>query len=639
MKKWLIFLVCTCFILTGCKPNKTDDKKDPIPESNSYSLGAYGDYVQYTDTSKDSSNLEKEYLALKEKKSLEKNGLLEETYPQGLIDFFTIENKIKLTIEITKEELEKLDLDYQQGNKESYRICNLDIQFNGLIFHFEQVGIRQKGNSSRGAILDEEGKIYLRHYKLSFSETFDDEFRDDPIEWTDQEALAYREDRTFFGLEKLNIRWNRNKEKTYIREYYAFETYRANGVLAPHTNPMQVEMKIGNQIENLGVYLGVEDINKDFIKRNLASELTGGDLYKLGWTTEGAKLDKTDDRLFGVEKQVKSNGKFNQIGYCYDLKTNKKKSTHEAIKNFIRKINQTSVQDFYTFFHTDFDYDTMISYLAISYLLGDPDDLRGNFNNVYLYFVPNTNQAIIIPTDNDRVLGSTGGSGNPTRHYGTKNNPFDAQTGYSMNDMPLFTKSILEFGNKQIQKDYLERIQKIIEAKWMDIDTFKQYYTLAEKNYSSCLQLGSKVHGTNVSFGLVEGTSLSGEDNLSIEVYFNTKKQTALSFEWDSNVEYSEFYFRGEANNWNGISKEYGLIIIDGIPTLEIYINHNQSFKIADSSWNKEFNYEDLVDKEGFESKGDHKNIGVLESGEYRIQILNYGKENEALSIMRKDNQ
>ena len=638
MKKWLIFLLCICFVLTGCKPKKADDdKKEPILESDSYLLGAYGDYVQYSDSSKDSSNLEKEYLALKEKKTLEKNGLLKETYQQGLFDFFNIENQIKLRIDIKKEELEKLDLDYQQGNKESYRICNLDIYLNGLIFHYEQVGIRQKGNSSRGAILDDEGKIYLRHYKLSFSETFDDEFREDPMEWKDEQALAYREDRTFFGLEKLNIRWNRNAEKTYIREYYAFETYRANGVLAPHTNPMQVEMKIDNQIENLGVYLGVEDINKDFIKRNLASQLTGGDLYKLGWTSEGAKLDKIDDRLFGVEKQVKSNGKFNQIGYCYDLKTNKKKSTHEAIKNFIQKIQKTSVQDFYTFFHTDFDYDTMISYLSVSYLLGDPDDLRGNFNNTYLYFIPNTNQAVIIPTDNDRVLGSTGGSGNPTRHHGAKNNPFDAQTGYSLNDMPLFTKSIFEFGNNQIQKDYLDRIKEIIDAKWMDIDTFKKYYNQAAKNYSTCLQLGDMIRGTTISFGLDEATNLASEDNLSIEIYLNTKKQTFLSFEWDSSVEYSEFYFRGEANGWNGITKEYCLKIIDGIPTLEINLNQNQSFKIADDSWKKEFNYTSLNNKEGFESIGENKNIRVLESGKYLIQILNYGKENEILSITRKD--
>lgn len=619
-----LLLVCSC--KTYVPPSPPVD--DPT-ELSSYKLGEYGDYVKYVDESQADLSLEEAYSKLEEEVKSPKDGIFESKYSQGLLDFFNIENKIKLTIDISEEELELLNQDYELGNKESYRICNLEITMGNLLFHYEEVGIRQKGNTSRGAVLDSDGNINLRHYKLSFTATFDDEFRENPKKWTDEQALAYRDERNFFGIEKLNIRWNRNQEKTYLREYYAYEMYRANGVLAPRTNPMQVEMKIGDDLQNLGIYLAVEDIDKSFIKRNLVKASAGGDLYKLGWTNVGAKLNSTDSYLFGVEKQVKENGKFKEISYPYDLKTNKKTSTHEDIKSFINKICQTSTSDFNTFLQKDSIYDSVIHYFAISYLLGDPDDLRGNFNNTYLYFTKDTHQALFIPTDHDRALGSTGSSGNnPTHHYGTLSKPFDKETGYSKNDMPLFTKSIFEGGNTEVRSAYMEAIQNIIDGKWMDIDTYKKFYNTAKNNYDALTELGDKVSGKKISFSLLEQNDITKEGNLSIEVYFNTKKKTFLEYPWnpeeDAEVNYSNFYLRGQMNDWNGIEVGYCLKFVDDIPTIEVVLNQGQEFKIADSSWSKELNYDNLVDKALFDSAGGNKNISAKETGTYMIQVVDY---------------
>ena len=108
-----------------------------------------------------------------------------------------MDNFISIQLEISEDTLQQLNKDYLQKNKESYRECNLNIAYKGLKFHYENVGIRQKGNTSRGNALDENNNINLRHYKLSFSETFDDEFRENPLKWTDEKALEYRENRTF----------------------------------------------------------------------------------------------------------------------------------------------------------------------------------------------------------------------------------------------------------------------------------------------------------------------------------------------------------------------------------------------------------------------------------------------------------
>lgn len=635
MKKIGLIMLLFLFILVGCAPKGTDKTE---AKENLYKLGQYGDYIKYVDETKDPSTLEEVYSSLLEKDKGSVNGVFQTNYTVGLLKFFSIDEKIKLTIDMKEEEVRKLDEDFETGNKESYRICNLEIQMGELLFHYEQVGIRQKGNSSRGAILDEEGNLNLRHYKLSFSETFDDEFTNNPIQWEDDEAYEFRENRNFFGIEKLNIRWNRNQESTYLREYYAFEMYRANGVLAPRSNPVQVEMKREGEIQNLGIYLAVEDIDKSFIKRNLVKDAAGGDLYKMGWTNVGARLDSLDASLFGVEYQIKDQQKFKQIGYPYDLKTNKKTSKHEAIKAFIEKIIRTKTSDFDEFMKEDMLYEYTMNYFAVSYLLGDPDDLRGNSNNTYLYFLKNTNQALFIPTDHDRALGSTGGGGNPTNHHGALNQPFDDKTGYEVNTTPFFTKSLLEGGNLQIKKDYLQAIDQIISKKWLDLSTFESYYNQVKKHYSSSLELGNRVNGKKIDFSLKEVDNPSDSWNLSIEVYFEKKKATFLSFSWnpEEELDYSIYYLRGEMNGWNGITKEFNLKFENGIPTLLIHLETSQAFKVADARWESEFNYNDLENKDLFNSVGDNKNISVKESGFYKIEIINYETKDQKLLITKQ---
>lgn len=633
MKK--LFLCFLLIFLVGCsiqKPSEKEEEPSKTPEvQNIYKLGDYGDYVKYADESKDAIFLESDYLKLTDQVKGNKNGVFESNYESGLLDFFSLDKKIKLSIDIQKEELLKLNADFKSGNKESYRICNIDIEMDDLIFHYENVGIRQKGNTSRGAILDSNERINLRHYKLSFTETFDDDFTDTPVKWEDEKALEYRDNRNFFGIEKLNIRWNRNQEKTYIREFYAFEMYRNNGVLAPHSNLLQVEMNVDGDLQNLGVYLAVEDIDKTFLKRNIVKASAGGDLYKMGWTSVGATLDSLDDSLFGVEKQVKEGTHFKQFTYPYDLKTNKKTSKHESIKTFISNIINTETSQFDSFLKRDTLYDYLINYLSISYLLGDPDDLRGNYNNTYLYFLEDTNQAIFIPTDHDRALGSTGGvNGNPTQHHGAANAPFDDTTGYATNTSAFFTKTILEGGNQNIKTDYLAQIKIIIDRGWLNLATYQSYFVKAKKNYSDSIDLGKNVNGNKIVFSLAEEQDLLSEGNLSIEKYFETKKQSFSSFHWDPSldveVSYSNYYLRGQMNGWNGLTKEFCLKLIDGKPTLEIYLEENVPFKIADSNWQNEFNYDDLIEQSNFNRVGNEKNISVKVSGIYNIQILEGNK-------------
>lgn len=519
-------------------PNNVNKVEPVIPDSSNgvvkYELG-FGDYIA-TLSDISSSELENKYNQLSLKIMGDENGIFQTSYQRGLLDLFDYNNEVKLNINISKEELQIMSDYHNIKNEESYRRCSVDIAYKDIIIHFENVGIRQKGNTSRGVIVNGDGSLELRHYKISFSETFDDKYRIDSYDLNDEE-LAYLEERSLFGLEKIDIRFNRNKDATYLKEGYAYEIYRAMGLLAPRTNLANVSMNIDGNIQNAGIYLMVETIDKNFLKRNLLKDYTTGDLYKLGWSNEGASFEKYDDYLFGVETQyANGDGSFRADKYPYDLKTNKKTSNHSDIKEFIKQLINANSNNVYDVMQEYSYYDYYITYMAISYLIGDPDDLRGNHNNTYVYFVPSAdgvNKIIFIPTDHDRAFGSTGGAGgNPTGDFCTDNGPFSPQTGYSRTYNPLFYKTIINsgdgvnLGNDQIKKDYIKKIEEVISKKWMDIATFKYYFAAAKEHYADDLVLGNLFTNQDVLFNLIENEQPNGDWNLSIEVYLRLKVDT-----------------------------------------------------------------------------------------------------------------
>lgn len=547
MKEKLIMSILLSLTLIGCNDvssssseNGSEDSSTSlngeesltIPQTDKYKyyLG-YGDYFASVSKSMQTEKLKEEYERLCEVNKGEVKDIFQHKYQKGLDEFFNINNKVEISISTSYDELLKINEYHNKNNKESYRICDVDITINDYLIHYEDVGFRLKGNTSRGLVIEDNG-MNLRHYKLNFAETFDDEYRDDTYTFTDENEIAYREDRTLFGLEKIDIRWNKNEDQTYLKEYYAYEVYRNNDLLAAHSNPFNLSFNIDGDIQNSGVYLAVEPIDKDFLKRNLVSDYNSGDLYKMGWTYEGAKLNSTSSSLFGVESQEKKGDYFETIGYIYDLKTNKKTSAHEDIKAFINKLIKTGTSNFENMLKEYTDYDRLMKYFAVSFLLSDPDDLRGNFNNTYLYFIPNENgknRALFIPTDHDRALGSTGGS-EPSGHHGILNSPFAEQTGYSKNDMPLYNKSILMESNKTLRQAYLKEIENVINGQWFTYESFKKYYDIAYSNYSNSTVLGNKVRNKDVSFSLKENDNIHNSWNLSIDVYFTEKRKTLKDY-------------------------------------------------------------------------------------------------------------
>ena len=517
---------------------KVVEKGTPIENpiaNNCYLLNAYGDYLEYVDSFKDSSKLEEEFLNLCEEKKYSSNGILESKYQIGLYEFFNIENKVDLKINISNSELHKIDNDYRTGNKESYRICSLDIIYLGLHFHYEEVGIRQKGNTSRGAIFDGD-MINLRHYKLSFEETFDDEYTETPKLWTSEEAKLAREDRTFFGIDKIDFRWNRNEDKTYLKEYYAFELHRNNGSLAPHSNPVHISMNIDGNEQNMGIYLAVETISKGFIKRNFVKSARNGDLYKLSWGSgKGASFDDDSAYLMGVEETFKGENNFWQKTYTYDLKTNKKTSNHSALKSFINASKTSTGAHRKELMQEKSLYEEFIAFTASLYVIGDPDDLRANCNNAYIYFAidGDNTKVVFIPIDHDRAFGSCGDGGNPTGNYTLEESPFSDHLGYGANGASdFYNKMIVSTNSKEIRADYVAKLDEIANSSWLQVNTFENLFNLVKEHYKNDLTLGSLINNSKKEFLLTENNNIHGNSNLSIATYLNAKRNYLLAKNW-----------------------------------------------------------------------------------------------------------
>ena len=441
-------------------------------------------------------------------------------------DLFDYNNHISLKLDISNSELKKIQQDYEKYSKMGskspiYRMADLIVTItkpDGTVNRYviEQVGVRMKGNTSRTSFYNDwDGMYNLVHFKISFQETFDDTtyYGSDALTWADSAARKERKNRTFATLEKIDMRWNRNDDTTYIRENYAYDLYREFGVLAPHTNLASVD--IGK--DHAGVWVIYEPIDKIFLEKNLPESALGGDLYKLGWTSEGATF--TSFSSYGVEDE--DAGKF----YVYDLKTNKKTSTHEALRNLINTIKSSTVTK--EKFASVVDMESFLYYCAVSYIVGNPDDLRNNYNNTYIYFRPDTGKMVVIPYDMDRGLGVN--TWNPTGNGMTKDDPFSKKALGNNSDQknPLFLKSVCTGGF--FISEYIEALKEVDASEMLTNAKFSERFEIAKNLYSGDATPSKNYNnagGYKFRFDISRTCAANESKNMSFANYISAKRQT-----------------------------------------------------------------------------------------------------------------
>ena len=367
---------------------------------------------------------------------------------------FDLKNFIQIKVDITEEQLMQIQKDYDKyagmGSKSPiYREASMNIRIKtrttDYTYHIPNIGIRMKGNTSRTSFYnDHEGQYNLIHFRIKF---MDDDFA---------------------TLENLEVKWNRNDDETYIREIYAYEMYRDMGILAPRTTLASFDLADVHQ----GVFTVYEPVDKNFIERYLPEEDQGGDLYKCGWTMRGASLRKKCS--VGIEDEDKCEF------YNYDLKTNKKTSTHALMTNLINVIDGSKPSKMQIAQVVDMD--SFLRFAAVSYFVGNPDDARYNYNNHYIYFLKSSGKAIFIPYDCDRVFGVTK-TWNPTGNGMTDVDPFTTKAEGANEDQknPLFRYTTDRGG--YYNDEFAMQLKIVAASKWLQPETFEEYYSVASRNY------------------------------------------------------------------------------------------------------------------------------------------------------------
>jgi len=148
-------------------------------------------------------------------------------------------------------DIEDKDFEWLMENaiNEEYKSCNITI--NGETFY--NVAIRPKGNSSLNTIASSESQTKRYSFKINFGK--------------------YVQGQTYHGLSEMALN-NIMSDKSYMKEYLSYELFDYMGVPSPvfaYSN-----IKINNK--DWGLYLAVEIIDQDFVKRNFGT--VKGNLYK-----------------------------------------------------------------------------------------------------------------------------------------------------------------------------------------------------------------------------------------------------------------------------------------------------------------------------------------------------------------------
>lgn len=401
MRKFLLCLVST-MLLSSCNfnPTSSDDFSSFEPSS-----GEQSSLSSEESSGEPSEESSLEDVSFSDISTTPSEPGDEITYEE----LFNYSNDLMFKLEFRNESIYRLAnycFDATNNRLDMYHPADLTIILNGVSYFYEEVGVRMKGNTSKNSeFVNENGKFSaFVHYKISFKETFDDEEDNDYYirSWNDDASRKQRKNRRLAGMEKIDLKWNKNYDSTFSRQSYALNCFNDVGLLAQKSNIVKVNVKSETDSYN-AYYELLECIDETFISRRFPEDEASGDLYKCTYTREG-QASLTRDSAFGskVGKEDASNNSYPP----YDLKTNKKTSDHSTLRNFIYYINMTNDQnDFVNTVDQYLDLDSYIKFEAMAYVIGGPDDHRQNSNNYYLYFSNKTNKAYFIPYDYDRCLG------------------------------------------------------------------------------------------------------------------------------------------------------------------------------------------------------------------------------------------
>ena len=429
-------------------------------------------------------------------------------------EFYDYNSKIEITLKFTNQSIYKLaDYSDEDYKKDMYHPCDMTIVMNDNAYIFKECGARMKGNTSRNSeFVNQDGTFNAPvHFKVSVNQTFDDEEDNDYYirSWDNDEERNLRKKRRIGDSKKFDIKYNKNEDNTFTKQIYAYYCYSQEGLVSQKNNLIKVNIESEND-RMTHLYELQECIDSEFIERRYSEDEAEGNLYKCTYTDRGpANLTDYNNYKIGVEE-----GNYHP---SYDLKTNDDEPDHTILKNLIDTLNNntSSAAEFKPTFDSLIDAEAFIKFAAMSWVIGNPDDLRNNSNNYYIYFNSLNNKATFIPYDYDRCFGILKDweiHAEEFPYYTTKQNTGNR----NWQPNPLYWRTILTTTeNVEYQK------------KWEVIEEYRDMYNQLCVEYSNrYLDVNKYKEFNNQFFYSNKDIEKGGANNLSFEDYCNAKLNT-----------------------------------------------------------------------------------------------------------------
>ena len=498
-------------------------------------------------------------------------------------DLFNLGNKVDVKVYVSDSELNLLANDHKTGYKnQTYHradkvVISLKNYDNTFTWEYENVGLRQKGNTSRQDIFNSSGGLNLNHFKLSFDETFDDPelYSQSYINQYGNEAYG---DREFLNsLSGLDFKWNKNYDQTHIKEIYSSYLYQANGIISQHiglSNFTIVQVDKGNKETSMGLCMLYEPASKSLIKRSLQNENKTylnmgtwkeekkgtfgvpdenyGDYYECGYGVGSGNSSRGSDMSLDSISGSKIGVGNNSGSYipAYERKTNKDAVYNDdLLRKFIATINNGAYEEI----ENVIDIDEFAKQEAITYYIGNPDGLRYNYNNYCVYIRRTDGKLIVIPIDNDRCFGIT-------KDWNVRNALKDEAV-FSLNDSNgaqrnnLLLKTILSEDNNRAKEVYKNMCLALRNSSWGKSSTFTSLFNIAKATYN---EHSFSLTDSNISFDTyINSKNAAIDASINDEIVNETVKYYfECSLNW-SNVYFYAYGDNGDFSTWPGTKMNF----------------------------------------------------------------------------------
>ena len=465
--------------------------------------------------------------------------------------FFHPTTKVMIDFYLTKTNLARIN---EYGNNvvfhdeyvpASMRIDVTPFQSPVISYCYPTVGLRMKGNFSRTEFINHDGMFeQLINLKVSFASNNANDIR--------------HPNQPFLGMQRLDLKWNRNFDHTHVRQVFAHKLFHdylplvsqatLGGIKFIQTGVSEVHRQ-----QYLGMYTITEPVDQSFLVRRFGTgPASQGNLYKVLYSPTGpADFLRTNAITSNGTSHIQTGNKIgvenNPLDYhpTYDLKTNTRVPNFSDMVNLIGELNASSDVNSFAYrqrIEAIVDIPSFIMMEAIAYFIGNPDDFRNNYNNLYIYFSPTNGKAYFIPYDLDRGFGSHG-NWDPTlqNQFGpslTRVTPFQDHLLKSQNNPrmnPLHRLTVFQTAYSGYRQMYVQALATIYQSHWLTANhqlytgTFYDLHQAYRSTYAPSSQplfnvqpTGIGIQEAYVPFSLTQ-TTLA---NVTYQTYLQAKLTT-----------------------------------------------------------------------------------------------------------------